>query len=184
VQADREARLIKRAQQGEESAVSQLYRDNVQAIYRYVYYRVGNQNVAEDLTAETFLRAIEGLDRYVYRGVPFRAWLYRIASARVVDHLRAQARENVQPLDAIRHGHDPGLESSVSTQLEIEKLTALLPRLTDEQQQVLILRFLSGHSVEETAALMDKTSGAIKSLQHRALRSLARLFEQEHGARG
>jgi len=183
VQAEREARLIKRAQQGEESAVSQLYHDNVQAIFRYVFYRTGDQNVAEDLTAETFLRAIEGLDRYEYRGVPFRAWLYRIANARVADHLRAQARENVQPLDSIGHGVDPGLENGVATQLEIEKLTALLPRLTEDQQQVLIMRFLSGYSIEETATIMDKTPGAIKSLQHRALRSLARLFEQEHGAR-
>jgi RNA polymerase sigma-70 factor (ECF subfamily) len=184
VPAKDEAKLIDRAKQGDADAVTQLYQAHVQAIYRYVHYRVGDGTVAEDLTADTFLRAIEGLKGYEYRGVPFRAWLYRIAYARIVDYHRAQNRRRHQPLDAANLHADVDLEGSVANQLRIEQLAALLPRLTDQQQDVLILRFVEQCSIEETASLVGKTTGAIKSLQHRALRSLARIFEEEYGAPG
>lgn len=182
VRAKDEAQLISRARQGDEDAVTQLYRANVQAIYRYVHYRVGDAHVAEDLTADTFVRAIEGLDRFEYRGVPFRAWLYRIAHARVVDHHRARNRHPHQSLEAVDHVGEADLEGRVAARLRIEKLAALLPRLTEDQQQVLIFRFIEGYNIEETASLINKTPGAVKSLQHRALRSLARIFQEEHGA--
>lgn len=177
-----EARLISRAKNGEESAVTELYRTHVQAIYRFVFYRVGDQNVAEDLTADTFLKALEGLERYEYRGVPFRAWLYRIAYTRVADYHRTRYRRRYQPLDSVELPVDADLEGRVARHQRIEEMAALLPLLTDNQQDVLIFRFLEGYSIEETAEALQKTPGAVKSLQHRALRSLARIYEEEHGA--
>ena len=182
MQSDDEAKLIAKAKGGDEQAVALLYDAHVQAIYRYVYYRVSDENTAEDLTADTFLRAIEGLEGYEYRGVPFRAWLYRIAFARVVDFHRKQGRRIQQPLDTVNPVSDVDLEAVVATRLAVERLAELLPRLTEEQQNVIVLRFIEGYSIEETAGFVDKTEGAVKALQHRALRSLARIYKDEFGA--
>jgi len=160
----------------ERAAISALYRRNVQAIYRYVYYRVGDERTAEDLTAEVFLRAVEGLPNYEPRGVPFAAWLYRIARARVADHFRRQRRGGTAALDESW----PSGEDSPLAQLERlslhERLRAALGHLTTDQQQVIVLKFVEGFSNAEVARILRKTEGAVKSLQHRALNALHRLM--------
>lgn len=161
----------------ERAAISALYRRHVQAIYRYVYYRVGDEHTAEDLTAEVFLRAVEGLPNYEPRGVPFAAWLYRIAQARVADHFRRQRRSATAALD---ESWSSGKDSPLA-QLELsslhERLRAALDRLTIDQQQVITLKFVEGFSNAKVARILGKTEGAVKSLQHRALNALHRLLE-------
>jgi RNA polymerase sigma-70 factor (ECF subfamily) len=171
-----ETTLIQRARRLDRAAISTLYRQHVQAIYRYVYYRVGDASIAEDLTAEVFLRAIEGLPDYEPRGVPFAAWLYRIAHARVADHFRRQRRAETVALDESHpSGEDSPLAKAERSSF-YENLEAALRQLTLYQQQVIILKFIEGLSNAEVAQILNKTEGAVKSLQHRALNALHRLM--------
>jgi len=156
-----------------------LYRRYADRIYRYVYSRVKDASAAEDLTAEVFLRALESLPHYQPTGAPFRAWLYRIAHARTVDYWRRQQRRQEQPLEESLPAHGPQPEEVVSLQTEWDRALTLLSQLTDDQQQVIILRFVEGLELAEIAAMMEKTVGAVKALQYRALASLARLMEGE-----
>lgn len=170
--------LIRHAQRGDLAAVSELYNLHVDRIYQYVRYRIGDDQTAEDITAEVFLRAIESLGTYSDRGAPFIAWLYRIAHARVIDYWRTSNRRQTAPLE------DPLLqESLVDTDEAIETdflqhrlLWSALRRLTDDQQNVIILKFVQGLSNAEIAQLIGKTEGAVKALQRRALESLSRLL--------
>lgn len=171
-----EATLVQRACRMDRTAISALYRRHVQAIYRYIYYRVGDVSTAEDLTAEVFLRAIDGLPDYEPRGVPFVAWLYRIAQARIADHFRRERRVGTVAL-----GEDlPSAEDSPLVKVELsfyhEELRTAISELTLDQQQVIILKFVEGLSNVEVAQMLGKTEGAVKSLQHRALAALQRLM--------
>lgn len=174
-----EQRLLAEAQRGDPDAFAALYREHVQTIYRYVYYRVNNPQIAEDLTADVFTRAIEGLPRYRDTGTPFLAWLYRIAHARVVDHYRRQDRRptesdvEAQPLPV-----EPDMDERLIRQHVAQILRKAIADLTPDQQQVIILRFVEGHKIDEVAQLLDKKPNAIKALQHRALRSLAGRLER------
>lgn len=161
----------------ERAAISALYRRHVQAIYRYLYYRVGDEHTAEDLTAEVFLRAIEGLPNYEPRGVPFAAWLYRIAQARMADYFRRQGRTATVGLDEGWPSDEDLPLARVERSSLHEELRAALGRLTIDQQQVIILKFVEGFSNAEAARILGKTEGAVKSLQHRALNALHRLME-------
>ncbi len=172
--------LIQRAQRGDLAAVSDLYNQHVDRIYQYVRYRIGDDQTAEDITAEVFLRAIESLGTYSDRGAPFIAWLYRIAHARVIDFWRMANRRQTAPLE------DPLLQDGlVDTDEAIETdflqhrlLWSALRQLTDDQQNVIILKFVQGLSNAEIAQLIGKTEGAVKALQRRALESLARLLDE------
>ena len=175
-----EVQLIQRARQGDLAAVSELYNLHVDRIYQYVRYRTGDDLTAEDITAEVFLRAIESLGTYTDQGAPFVAWLYRIAHARVIDFWRSSNRRQTAPLD------DPLLQDGlVATDDAIEvdflqhrSLLSALQQLTDDQQNVIILKFVQGLSNAEIAQILGKTEGAIKALQRRALETLARLVDQ------
>jgi RNA polymerase sigma-70 factor (ECF subfamily) len=170
--------LIQRAQQGDEDAVASLYRRYVPAITRYVGYRVSDNAVVEDLTAEVFLQMVEGLPRYRITGAPFEAWLYRIAAARVADHYRFSAREQSDenvPDDSLGDGQ-VSLELSFQQREELDMLRAALSLLTDEQQTILILRFVERKSHDEVAQILGKSTRAIATAQHRALKKLAELL--------
>ena len=171
--------LIERAKRYDRKAISELYKRHVQSIYRYIYYRVGDVNVAEDLTAEVFLRALEGLAGFTYRGVPFSAWLYRIAHARAMDHFRRQAKRELLPLDERLVAAGKGPQATVEARLDCEELQSAIAQLTTDQQQVIILRFVEGLSNAEAARILGKTEGAVKALQHRALNSLQRTMRRE-----
>jgi RNA polymerase sigma-70 factor (ECF subfamily) len=173
-----EKTLIQLARQRDPEAISELYRRNVDAIYRYTYHRVNDAHLAEDLTSEVFLRAVESLEGYTDTGLPFAAWLFRIANARVIDHWRRQQRRPQVELDE----NLPGAEEDMPAP-EIKEsnaaLSGAIEQLSWEQQQVVILKFYSGLNSAEIAHIMDKTEGAIKALQHRALASLARILEDK-----
>lgn len=170
-----EKRLLQRAKRGDADAFALLYRDNVQIVFRYIYHRVSDKQLAEDLTGDVFTKALEGIGTYEDRGKPLIAWLYRIAHARVVDHYRRQGRRpsesdvDAEPI-AVRQDMDSGMMRRQAA----KSLRSAIGLLTGDQQQVIILRFIEGRRIEEVATIMGKKPNAIKALQHRALRSLAR----------
>jgi RNA polymerase sigma-70 factor (ECF subfamily) len=176
---DEESRLVSRAQAGDAEAFSSLYHTYVQPVYRYLLLRVMNSPLAEDLTAEVFVQAADALPRYSQRGLPFGAWLFRIARGRLIDYYRRTARRPVADLneDLISDLPDPS-----ETAEGVEAARALheaLGQLTDEQRDVIQLRFMEERSLEETAQAMNKTVSAVKALQHRALNTLNRLLGRD-----
>ncbi len=174
-----EQRLVAQAQRGNSEAFAVLYRENVQAIYRYVYHRVSDRHLAEDITGDVFTKAIEGLGRYQDTGNPFLAWLYRIAHDRVIDYYR---KVNRQPTESDIEEQSIPIESDMDSGLVQEQISSVLQTaiadLTPEQQQVVMLRFVEGYRIEKVAGIMGKNANAIKALQHRALRALANRLER------
>ena len=169
-----EQRLLQQAQRGDADAFAGLYRANVQVIFRYIVHRVNNTQLAEDLTGDVFTRALEGLPSYIDQGKPFVAWLYRIAHARVVDHYRRTERRPVESdVEDEPLPFTPDMDEGLVRRHAAKALRSAIAELTDEQQQVVILRFVEGYSLETVAQTMGKNANAIKALQHRALRSLA-----------
>ena len=171
--AKREQQLIRASQRGDEKAFGELYNAYVHDIYRYMLYRVGNAEVAQDLTAEVFLRAMEGLARYQDREIPWLAWLYRIAHARVVDHYRRTRRagehEDIDEVDVVV---DPDLDSDLVMNFQQKKLREALLKLSSDQQQVILLRFVEGYNIQRTADVLGKSVGAVKMIQRRALQAM------------
>jgi RNA polymerase sigma-70 factor (ECF subfamily) len=180
MERQREQALIRLAQRGDAQAFAELYRAHVDSIYRYLYYRINTVTTAEDLTADVFMKALEGLAGYQDRATPFLAWLYRIARARLVDYYRrSKHADDHEDIDAIELGADHDLDAALIAAHQSDHMQTALRTLTDEQQQVIVLRFVEGHSVEKTAELLGKTEGAIKAMQHRALQALGRALERQ-----
>jgi RNA polymerase sigma-70 factor (ECF subfamily) len=173
-----EVRLIERAQKGDKGAIGELYRAHVDMVYRYTYARVGDAAVAEDLTAQVFLKALEGLPNYEPSSSPFAAWLYRIAYARTVDYWRQRQRQREVVLDETFRAANPDPEDLLVLEADWSTALDLLAQLTDDQQDVLILRFIGELSLSEVAKTLGKTVGAVKATQHRALAALARLIQR------
>ncbi len=169
--SDRE--LIERARSGDRAAFAQIYDRYAKPLYRYIYFRVGDADLAEDLQSEVFLRAFESLDRYEDRGWPFSAWLYRIARDRTIDMLRRRRFRQTVPLESWS-GACEGPDHEVTARLDYEELRRHLCSLTDDQRQVIYLRFMANLSVQEVALRLGRSEGAVKALQHRGLQSLAR----------
>lgn len=161
-------------------AFGELYERYVTKIYNYIYYRTGNHHDAEDLTARVFFRAMGHIDSYTDRGVPFQAWLYRIAHNLVANWHRDKGRRKIIPLDefvaASLRSEAP--DRQAESKEERARLLAALQKLPEERQQLLILKFVENLSNAEIAVIMDRTEGAIKSLYHRTL--LALRDELEH----
>jgi RNA polymerase sigma-70 factor (ECF subfamily) len=174
---------IRCAQQGDEQAVAQLYQTYAPMIFRYIAYRVPTEVDAEDLTAEVFLKMVEGLPAYRFTGAPFEAWLYRIAAARVVDFRRRQARRPQTELADTLADSEPLPEEQLQQRHEVDTLRAALDKLGDEQQTILLLRFLEGKSHREVAVILGKSEAAVKTAQHRALTRLAALLGSDDKVR-
>lgn len=174
-----ERSLVERARAMEASAWDELYSLHHGAIQRYVRYRVSDASAAEDLAADVFLEAVRGIGRYGYRGVAFRAWLYRIAHNLTVDFRKRQAtRQLHENSDDAAANQVPDADFAPGVDRARDIRDALM-QLTDEQQQVVILRFFEGLSLEETAVATGRKPGAIKSLQHRAIERLRLVLEGE-----
>jgi RNA polymerase sigma-70 factor (ECF subfamily) len=175
-----ESALVKRAQGGDVDAIGVLYDAHHQAIFRYVWSRVSDQQLAEDLTGEIFTRMVISLPGYRPTAVPFRAWLYRIARNLVVDHHRSQNGRVPTSLDVVENlsGESGQPGPIVEQQLTQERIRAALANIDPAQKEVVILRFLAGLSLAEVAQTLDKTVPAVKSLQHRGLTSLRAFLEK------
>jgi RNA polymerase sigma-70 factor (ECF subfamily) len=170
--------LVERAQAGDRDALEELYLLHFDRIYSYLHMTVGNRHDAEDLTTQTFLRMLESIGRFRWGTAPFSAWLFRIAHNLAMDHFRSRRRW--QPEEEVPE--PPGAaESSAEDQafraLSSQSMFDLIDGLSDEQRDVLILKFVFDFSNAEAATVLDKTEGAIKSLQHRALASLQKQMQ-------
>jgi len=165
---------LTRAAEGDSEAFGVLYDRYVARIYNYIYYRTGNQHDAEDLTSRVFTRAMRHISNYQDRGVPFSAWLYRIAHNLVANwHRDNSRRQEVALDDTYRTGSDGELPESVLMRTEEEDtLLAIIHHLPEDRQQLLILKFVEHLSNSEIGRIMGRTEGAIKSLYHRTLLSL------------
>ena len=175
-----EAHIIARAKAGDADAIGQLYERYAPQVHRYIASRLGDPVLAEDVCSDVFVKMLEGLDRYEDRGWPFSAWLYRIAYARTIDALRRKERHaqvDLEPWDLSDDGPDMALDE----QLNRAALRRAFPRLCPNQRRVLMLRYIYGLSLEETARQMGRSVGAIKSLQHRAIDNLRRLVLEDLG---
>ena len=180
MQEQTERQLIERAKRRDDEALSTLYHRHYDDIFRYVYYRVGNQKTAEDLAMDVFENMLEGLSSYEYTGAPFEAWLYRVAHARVVDYYRRQeVRDTTTLHDQMPSGDRVNPDVLANARDDFRRAWTAMQQLTDDQQQVIALRFFAGYSIAETAQVLDKTEGAVKALQYRAIASLRRLMGVE-----
>lgn len=177
------ARLIKQAQTGDSAAISRLYQMHVDAIYRYILYRVPTEHDAEDLTAEVFLSMVKDLPNFQWTGAPFEAWLYRIAAARIADFYRKNQRQADVELHESLTDHAAPPEVQLQETEEIETLRQVLGQLSKADQTILILRFIERKSHNEVADILGKTPGAVKAMQHRALVQLASLLGSEEKVR-
>jgi RNA polymerase sigma-70 factor, ECF subfamily len=165
--------LVKRGQAGDRDALEELYLEHFDRIYSYLHMTVGNRHDAEDLTTQTFLKMLESIGRFQWGSAPFSAWLFRIAHNLAMDHFRSRRRwqpeeEVPEPVGAVEFS----AEEEAMRVLSGESMLDLIEQLSDEQRQVLILKFVFDFSNVEAATVLDKTEGAVKSLQHRALASL------------
>ena len=164
--------LIRRAQEGEPVVVGALYERYQRGVYRYLYYRVGDQQTAEDLTSEVFLRMVEKLSNYNDQNLSFQAWLFQIARNLSIDHYRKMGvQQNVQLVDDFpEQGNEP-LEL-IAQELTIEKLRRAMVKLPENQRDVIVMRFIAGLPIGEVAETLHKTEDSIKGLQRRALLAL------------
>jgi RNA polymerase sigma-70 factor, ECF subfamily len=175
--------LVHRAQAGDSEAFGELYDRYVDLVYRYVYYRVGSAQVAEDLTSETFLRALRRLSSFSWQGRDVGAWFVTIARNLIADHYKSSryrlemTAEDVTAVSEARVSQE-GPENAVLEAMQNKVLLEAVKQLNPEQQECIVLRFLQGLSVAETAQAMGKNDGAIKALQYRAIRSLGRLLPE------
>ena len=176
-----EESLIRRAQERDQVALTQIYEENFDKIYRYIVLKIGDRAEAEDMTQQVFLNALKSIDRYKFRGMPFSAWLFRIAHNQVVDHYRRKKRATMVPIDdVILPGQDnPGRDAE--RKMEIEEVNRATQQLTSAQREVISLRFAGELTIAEVARVMGKSEGAIKALQHAAIISLRKIMSAGAG---
>jgi RNA polymerase sigma-70 factor (ECF subfamily) len=177
-----EEEILSLASQGDRDAFGQLYERYVERIFNYVYYRTGNTHDAEDLTARVFQRAMNHIQKYTDRGVPFSAWLYRIAHNLVANWHRDRSRKQEIPLDDLpilpARGDHP--EKNLVRSQEQDSLLRMIRKLPAERQNLLILKFVEDMSNAEIGAIMGRSEGAVKSLYHRTLLALRDQLEDRN----
>ncbi|HLX31358.1 MAG TPA: sigma-70 family RNA polymerase sigma factor [Gaiellaceae bacterium] len=175
--------LVERGRQGDRDALEELYLIHFDRIYSYLHVSVGNRHDAEDLTTQTFLKMLEKIGTFRWQSAPFSAWLFRIAHNLAMDHFRSRRRW--QPEEEVPEPpgeEEPSAELQAMQTIGRESMLRLIDRLSPEQQQVLTLKFVFNLPNAEVGAILDKTEGAIKSLQHRALVSLQKQIERSGSA--
>jgi RNA polymerase sigma-70 factor (ECF subfamily) len=179
-EASRLIALVELARGGDSEAFGLLYDHYNASVYRFIYYRVGSVALAEDLTSETFFRALRGMSSFKWQGKDFGAWLMTIARNLTADHYKAGRTRHEFSTDDMG-AHDSvteGPETSVLASLTNEALLQALGELPTEQQECLVMRFLQGLSIAETAKVLGRSDGAVKQLQLRGVRNLAKLLPE------
>lgn len=175
--------LVTAAQAGDGEAFGQLYDRYVDVVHRYIAYRVTNHSLTEDLTSETFLRALRRISSYTWQGRDFGAWLVTIARNLIADHFKSSRYKlELATSDLVEAGAErssAGPEDQVLTGITNTSLFEAVKKLNAEQQECIVLRFLQGMSVAETATILGKNENAIKALQYRAVKSLGRMLPKE-----
>ncbi len=168
--------LVSRTQNGEMEAFALLYTEYFEHIYRYIYLRVGQVQQAEDLTQEVFLKALDSIGSYHYKGAPFGSWLFRIAHNLVIDYYRKSRKESTLPAESLTIIEPDGPAGAFERSMEVQSMKTAIEMLPPKQKEVISMRFGAGMSVAETARATGKTEGTVKKLQFEALAKLRRLI--------
>lgn len=170
--------LVRRARQGDKEAFASLYESHFNRIYRYVVVKLGKKTEAEDMTQQVFIKAYKSIGSYQMQGVPFSAWLFRIAHNQIVDYIRRESKRPTIFLDEslpIPGTSNP--QGEVELKLNMERVVEATRQLTRAQREVISLRFAGGMSISEVATTMRKSEGAIKALQHSAVQALRKTLK-------
>jgi RNA polymerase sigma-70 factor (ECF subfamily) len=168
-----------RAAQADRAAFGVLYRRYLDRVYGYSFYLLGDHHDAEDATERTFLAALGAIDGFRDQGATFRSWLFRIAHNQIANVLRSRGRRATDPLDLVDEpvaADDPA--AAVAASDDARRIRRALAALPDDRRQVLVLRFVDGLSAREIAIVLERSEGAVRVLQHRALRELGSVLEQ------
>ena len=174
-----EQALVLRAQKQDGEAFAELYERYFDRIYRYTALRIGDRTEAEDITQQVFLKALKSLPSFKWRNVPFGAWLFRIAHNQVVDHLRKRQRSPSVDVEEVQLVADDDPQRFAEKSQEMDMVMKAAEKLTVAQQQVVSLRFAAELSVAEVSAVMGRSQGAVKALQHSAIAALRRILKPE-----
>ena len=178
---NKEQKLLQSAQRGDNKAIGDLYDLHYKPVYNYIFYRVSNLQVAEDLSAEVFIRMINKLPAYIDRGRPFLAWLYTIARNIVIDYHRVEGKkEEVLIKEDILEDKILNPDQQVQDRQTSDCFKSALKTLPETQRKLLIYRFINGFSTPKIIQLLNKSDRAVRSLQHRALRSLEKVLVKEN----
>ncbi len=165
-----------------EEALASLYEEYYDKIARYIFIRIGNQQEAEDLASEAFLRALQSLGSYRERGLPMQAWLFKIAHNLTVDYLRKISKRKLVPIDEVEIADAANTEEIAESHLQAEKLSEALKQLSPAQREVIGLRFFAGLTSIETGKILGKKPGAVREMQSLALKSLRKILSGEYQA--
>lgn len=174
--------LVRRAQQGDGEAFACIYDRYVDQIFGFICHKVRDRQLAEDLTSDVFLRALRNVERFQWQGVDIGAWLVTIARNRVTDHFKSARARLERPVEEIHDQPMVGDDHPEHTLLARDLAASLqqaMDKLKGDHREVLFLRFVQGLSVAETASALDRTDGAVKALQYRALRALAEIVKND-----
>lgn len=171
-----EESLVKQAIQGDQVAFSRLYEEYFDKIYRYIAVRIGDRIEAEDMTQQVFLKAVKSISSYKWKGVPFSAWLFRIAHNQVVDYLRKKKKQPATLFDESLIGGGSNPQLMAERNMDIEQLKKATEKLTKAQGEVISLRFAGGMSVAEVSKIMGRSEGAVKALQHSGIVALRKIL--------
>ncbi len=178
-QASDEAVLVHRVTGRDAEAFGRLYDMHVDRVYRHIYYRVGNETDAEDLTQQVFLKAWLAIDRYRQTASPFVAWLMTISNNLVVDFYRTRKDRAYLEAEALADGSMSGPERTAEASLELQRVQRAISHLRSDEQQVVVLRFMEGFEFAEIASLMEKKEGNVRVILHRALVKLRDILDRE-----
>ncbi|MBI2855559.1 MAG: sigma-70 family RNA polymerase sigma factor [Chloroflexi bacterium] len=173
-----EEELVQRARKLDSEAWVEIYQRHFPSIYAYLLRRTGDPAVSEDLASSVFLGALERIGSFNYRGVPLVAWLFRIAHNQLVDHWRRSEHLSNSPLPEQQSNPGSSPQEELELSLLRQDLQRALAKVTEEQRQVLLLRFIHGLGIKEIAYTLNKPQGAVKALQHRGLASLRRILSR------
>lgn len=171
--------LVHRAQQFENAALTSLYQTYYPKVYNYAHLQLGEVQAAEDLASEVMVKVLESLKDYRFTGTPFAAWVFRIARNRLIDLHRRRHRRGEVALSETLPSREASPPSLAERAMSRDEIRAALARLTEEQRQVIVLKFIEGFDNRSVAKVIGRSDGAVKSLQHRALLSLRRILSQE-----
>jgi RNA polymerase sigma-70 factor (ECF subfamily) len=169
--------IIQQATLGDREAVGRLYERYVDAVYRYMFYRTGDHHVAEDLTAEVFTSLITSIKNYEDLGLPFEAWLFRIAHARLIDYRRKSSRGRQKEIALSEEAEEFLIGEAPEDKFKHEEVMNALQYLTTAEREVIVLRFAAGLDNQEIAMAVQSNTNAIKSMTHRALKKMRKILQ-------
>jgi len=175
-----EVELVQKAQRGERESFGMLYETYLPKIYRFVYLKVSHRGDAEDITHQVFMKAWENIGSFRFQGFPFSSWLYRIAQNAVIDFYRTSKPSlSLEETNESDLGKDDTRETAFDTKEELREIMKAVKKLKPDEQSVVIMRFVDELSNREAALALGKTEGAVRVIQHRALKQLRKHIEHD-----